>query len=1023
MSLSDKFIYVDAYANTVDGRNTPWDRIKLTQVPEYQQSKANFNVFATIQRFMNPERGDSEPQPHIAPLYFDLDFDKDPAVAQADGVKLVDFFLGELDIQPGDLRVYFSGSKGFHILVDEQALGISPRPDLTKAMKHVGRYLSNKLGDVLVDEKGQEKVVPLSSWDSVVYTIPRMLRLVNSVHQKTKLFKIELTIDELKSLSLDEIKAQAKHPRLEDLYPGYKPKKREGAAAFWQAKLEEYEQLARLAQQKFVNEEFTFKKGDYPACVADLLNKGLKKEGDRNQATLQLGCFFKEAGYTRDECLEVMVPWVKRITTAKGYDIQRRVANTKSVVDSVFEDASYKFGCAYIRALHGVKQPGSKNYERVACTGDKCPYVSGRPEKDKPISLHLSKTGDASFTNKLITTKVMVAGKLKTPFIVPHEIEYNCYNWEECTKSYCPLQATGGNIIKKLSEKDPELIEFCWGSKDNHKFTLKQLSGIPSTCKRYGTNVLETTNVEELQVIPLADDGDPESDGGEYVIKKVYFHGSQPIQENAYYEVEGYVYPHPKNSQATLLIKSARPLKDSVEAFQLTDEVKERLKVFRPAAWDLKTIAAKVAEICDDLTKHVTRIVNRDELLLASLLVDHSLLWLPVSWDDQPIRGWIECVTVGDTGTGKSHTTNKLLAFTSLGTMISAETASRTGITYKLEQIGADQSWMVIWGAWPLADRKMIVIDEGCELDRKEWGEMTMARSSGTLKINRAGNAETKCRVRMMVTTNVPKGKKLDEVGPYGCESLTQIFNNEDIRRFDMGIFLRQSDIDPEKFNILPDVPNKITSQALRDNILFAWSRKVEDVKLVAGTETRILDVATELSRIYGKADSVPLVSPSTQREKVARIAGALAALTNSTDTTGDKILIYPGHVDMAKTFLQQIYNDPACGLNHFARLAVKDVQLSVDEWEKVAAEIRRLNFLQTTSAFVNFVGVFATNNYTRKGELEAMLGLDRVQINDLIALLTRLRMIKNSTGGFSKTSVFNSFINIAFSKGIMDSY
>ena len=68
-------------------------------------------------------RKKTEGEDFLAPLYFDLDYSENPAVAQKEAIKLVEFFTGELDIQEQDLHIYFSGSRGFHILVDERALG------------------------------------------------------------------------------------------------------------------------------------------------------------------------------------------------------------------------------------------------------------------------------------------------------------------------------------------------------------------------------------------------------------------------------------------------------------------------------------------------------------------------------------------------------------------------------------------------------------------------------------------------------------------------------------------------------------------------------------------------------------------------------------------------------------------------------------------------------------------------------------------------------------------------------------
>ena len=91
---------------------------------------------------------------------------------------------------------------------------------------------------------------------------------------------------------------------------------------------------------------------------------------------------------------------------------------------------------------------------------------------------------------------------------------------------------------------------------------------------------------------------------------------------------------------------------------------------------------------------------------------------------------------------------------------------------------------------------------------------------------------------------------------------------------------MRASDVDPELYNqTLATYPSIIQKDTLKNNILYAWSRKPEDVLFTDGTIDKVLEVATDLAKVYGNANDIPLVSPSDQRNKVARLAVALAHL------------------------------------------------------------------------------------------------------------------------------------------------
>lgn len=1028
-AVEKEYKYVDVYYCDENGKNNPWKRLDVDSVPKFQHEEAkDFNCFATVQRYANEGKVDGED--FAAPLYFDLDYGDDPAVAQREAKKVTDFFMKELDIQEQDIRVYFSGSKGFHIIIDERALGVTPRTDLHRVYKHIAGYVKYRLGDTVTVENEHGKPVnitePLKSVDLVVYTVKRMLRLPYSRHQKTGLYKIELSVKELGLLSLDEIKARAKIGT-RPLSPTEEKtvRKRPKVGAFYADKLKEYEDAAATANQRYDKEEFIFTKDKPPACVQDILEHGWKKDGDRNNATVQLACYFKAAGYDKNEVIKTLEEWVTKYTSAdSSYSVRQRVANTRSVIEAVYSDEnSYKFGCAFIRSLHGEKKAGSKDYDRVPCSGELCHCKKrGNSVSEAPIVLHLAATSGADLTGKLITTRVMVAGKKHTPYIVPKKIEYTCWGRDKCKKFGCPLlNLPVPTAYKDLGVDNRELIQMTATGDDNIKGILRELSGIPS-CTKYDTEIVENTNVDELLVIPMVDeDGSAEDNDSNYVLRKIYAMGGMTIDANKYYEISGYVYPHPKNQESTILVTKAKPLQDVVESFKLTDEVKENLKVLRPAEWSEEGIFTKLSSILNDITYNVTHIVERDETLLGVLLTYHSVLRLTVPWDTTAMRGWLELKIVGDTGTGKSALIEKVMKYVGLGSRVNAESTSRTGLTYKMEQSGNGGAWYIVWGAWPLADRELIWIDEDTGIDKDEYGEMTMARSDGRLEVKRAVTAETPCRVRAILSGNVPKGKRLADYAQ-GAESMKDIFNNEDIRRFDFAIFMRATDVNPELYNRkLPTFPTIVTSDVLKSNVLFAWSRTPEQVTYDKGTTDEILSVATDLSKVYGKANDVPLVSPSDQRNKVARLATAFAILTNSVDDTGEKVIVRPGHVKATLTYLKSIYNAPGCGLNYYARLSVTEEEFTPQKFEKLTQELRTLDTLKGAGKYNEFITLFAQQKYLRLGDVEAMLSIEKEEAKAVVNLCVRCRMLTMTSGGYRKTSKFNAYIAKCFEMGLFD--
>ena len=531
---------------------------------------------------------------------------------------------------------------------------------------------------------------------------------------------------------------------------------------------------------------------------------------------------------------------------------------------------------------------------------------------------------------------------------------------------------------------------------------------------------METVNVDELLVIPMAEeDSATEDQNGTYVLRKIYAIGGVKIETNKYYEISGYMYPHPKNQESTILVTNATPLQDVVESFQLTEDVRDELQVLRPENTSVDAIAAKLGALLNDITYNVTHIVERDETLLGVLLVYHSVLRFNVPWDTDPIRGWAELKIVGDTGTGKSALIEKLMKFIGVGSRVNAESTSRTGLTYKMEQ-GNRGSWYLVWGAWPLADKELIWIDEDTGIEKDEYGEMTLARSDGKLEVKRAVTAETPCRVRAILSGNAPKGRRLSDYSQ-GVESLKEIFNNEDIRRFDFAICMRATDVDQELYNkTLPQYPKLVSSETLKNSVLFAWSREPEHVLFMNGTIEEILKSATEMSRIYGNATDIPLVSPSDERNKIARLSVALAVLTQSVDESGERVQVFPGHVQFITSYLKQIYNAPGCALNYYAKLSVSE-ELAANQFDKVTEDLRKIPTLKAAGKYTEFIDLFARQKYLRLGDVEAMLCIEKEEAKAILNQCVRLRLLTLTSGGYRKTARFNSYIARCFELGLFD--
>jgi MCM P-loop domain len=468
------------------------------------------------------------------------------------------------------------------------------------------------------------------------------------------------------------------------------------------------------------------------------------------------------------------------------------------------------------------------------------------------------------------------------------------------------------------------------------------------------------------------------------------------------------VYAHPRNAMATILTQKHEPLEDSVGKFILTDEMKEQFKVFQVASGE--DIDDRIDLIVTDLVNNVTHVRERFEPHLASLMTYHSCLNYYFQGQLEK-RGWMETIFVGDSGQAKTQLVSNIMEFAGLGNMTSGEGTSRTGLVYRLEQLG--ERWFITWGKYPLSDRKLIAIDEFSELHPEDFGKITEARTTGVLRVDRTVNTETNARVRLMLLTNPVRSRVLASFA-HGVEALKPLFASPaDIRRLDLALFLQSGDVPKAVLNQEYDKPKTqlISSDALRNSILWAWSRKPDQIEITKPAMKRILKRADELAEKYGYAQDIPLMEPADLRKKLARMSIALASLVHSTDETHEKVIVTPEHVDYVNLFIGIVYDNPNARLDIYSAKSKEESELDDDEKLVVQQALENLDFTDNAGVSEEILELFRKNDILKPAEIIDMLGYERGQVNSRLAILTKHSMIKRTRDGLRKLPKFIEYL------------
>lgn len=329
------FRYIEGGRNLPQGKFVRNEWMDIYQIGAYRQKHKNTGIYTTAYVYDNQD-------PNTANLYgnFYLDFDAedDIASAQVDAQVAIWHMRTKFtfNLPEEAFHIYFSGSKGFHVIVKAAYFGYAPQQNLNGVFKLIAKDLAEQC--------------PNNTLDLKIYDKRRLMRMPNSIHPKTGLFKVPLTYAQLMELTPDDIRQKAtQNYRIE--YPKAELSKTANVH------FERYEKefLTRF-EKVFNNRDRHEKKAlDFtPACIQSLLDEGPIK-GQRNETACVLTSFFKNQGLTQEETWGKLVEW-----------------NNESISESELQTSmqsiwsrGVSYGCSTLETLS-------------TCVQDKCPLFKPR---------------------------------------------------------------------------------------------------------------------------------------------------------------------------------------------------------------------------------------------------------------------------------------------------------------------------------------------------------------------------------------------------------------------------------------------------------------------------------------------------------------------------------------------------------------------------------------------------------------------------------------------------------------------
>lgn len=287
---------------------------------------------------------------------FYLDFDanieteEDFKILKDNFLEVYSSILGDFKIKEESLLIYFSGNKGFHLVIPFMNLGYIAQAKLNEEYKNLALHY--------------KKISPFV--DTKIYDDRRLFRIPNTINDKSGFYKVPLTIEQVNRFSLEEMCRYANSPK-KNIIPVY-----------INGNCGEYNYDKAKAIVKQINKETkqvidSYKRNytstytdseSLPPCIEEMLNT-VHYEGNRNQILVMLASSLFQYGCESQDVLSYLLTWAET-----HFDPMPNITEMTRTIQSAQSELSMgrRYGCTSAISLG-------------FCNGT-CRYISRKHDDD-----------------------------------------------------------------------------------------------------------------------------------------------------------------------------------------------------------------------------------------------------------------------------------------------------------------------------------------------------------------------------------------------------------------------------------------------------------------------------------------------------------------------------------------------------------------------------------------------------------------------------------------------------------------
>lgn len=579
----------------------------------------------------------------------------------------------------------------------------------------------------------------------------------------------------------------------------------------------------------------------------------------------------------------------------------------------------------------------------------------------------------SEFTENLNTwvklNKMSVVGVEPKVYTVPTRVRVVCKN-ASCSKP-CPLSFSNNPDTAQYVDVDPrQMLQFIDASDSAQDTFLRKIFG----CKSVQAEPVDYTNVQKIIFQESASFIDGLEESSFESRYGMYMYTDFRLNATLKYNFEACRVTDPRSQQNYYVIRSA-----------------ENLATVRPTVDEssfekFREVARNSESMMDMINAHYQEwmpalaIEGRPDLFGALILTYGSVTEIP--WSAGILKGWLDTMVIGDTRTGKSQMAQRFVKTLGLGGYINGENARRTGVIGGVQRFG--DSWVITWGAIPMNDRGLLIIDEASGLEVDDIKDLSSTRSSGAVTLNKIVKGEARARTRLIWLSNPRSGRNLADFYWKGYGAFQEFIPvAEDQARYDLVLTAAREDID-----VLDGIDNETQPRIDSWINLFntAWSIPSEDIIFPKDFRPKVREVAHKLNADYGGG---PLVVGVAVHEKILRLTCATAVLCG--DIYEGKLHVNEKHLKWADEFLRVTLEKEslsyAAYIREFKRAQSKKTE-NITFIRGLLAVHPALRVLLSSSSFKGF-------------QFQEILGIDRADSAKIMSdLITRglLRPVSGAT-------------------------